>query len=122
MAVPPVVIVTLTSCGHCAEAQAFFRQRGIVPTVIAFDKVGVALRRRIAADMRAQHVDGFPFVMIGGKAVNGWRESSKPKGGTWNTSSCGRRGSRTARATTSAGFAAPACATSTTTTAQSLRP
>jgi len=57
MAVPPVMIVTLTSCGHCVEAEAFFGQRGIVPTVIAFDKVGVALRRRIAADMRAQHVD-----------------------------------------------------------------
>ena len=72
MAVPPVLIVTLTSCGHCVEAQAFFRQRGIVPTVIEFDKVGVALKRRIAADMRAQHVDGFPFVMIGGQAVNGY--------------------------------------------------
>jgi glutaredoxin len=76
MAVPPVLIVTLTSCGHCAEAEAFFRQRGIVPTVIAFDKVGVALRRRIAADMRAQHIDGFPFVMIGGKAVNGYSPST----------------------------------------------
>jgi hypothetical protein len=47
-----------------------------VPTVIEFDKVGVALRRRIAADMRAQHVDGFPFVMIGGKAVNGYSPST----------------------------------------------
>ena len=72
MAVPPVLIVTLTTCGHCVEAQAFFRQRGIDPTVIEFDKVGAGLRRRIAADMRAQHVDGFPFVMIGGKAVNGY--------------------------------------------------
>ena len=72
MKAPPVLIVTLTSCGHCVEAEAFFRQRGIVPTVITFDKVGVALKRRIAADMRAQHVDGFPFVMIGGKAVNGY--------------------------------------------------
>lgn len=76
MAARPVLIVTLTGCGHCEEAQAYFRQRGIVPTVIAFDQVGVALRRRIAADMRAQHVDGFPFVMIGGKAVNGYSPST----------------------------------------------
>ena len=31
---------------------------------------------RIAADMRAQRVDGFPFVMIGGKAVNGYSPST----------------------------------------------
>lgn len=72
MATPPVLIVALTTCGHCAEAEAFFRQRGIVPTVIEFDKVGVELKRRIAADMRAHSVDGFPFVMIGGVAVNGY--------------------------------------------------
>ncbi len=72
MAKPPVLIVSLTTCGHCAEAEAFFRQRGIEPTVIEFDKVGPALKRKIAADMRAHEVDGFPFVMIGGVAVNGY--------------------------------------------------
>jgi glutaredoxin len=72
MAAPPVLIVTLTTCGACAQAEAFFKRRGIVPTIIAFDQVGPELKRRIAADMRAQHVDGFPFVMIGGKAVNGY--------------------------------------------------
>jgi glutaredoxin len=66
------MIVSLTTCGACAEAKAYFRARGIEPTVIEFDNVGVDLRRRIAADMRAQNVDGFPFVMIGGVAVNGF--------------------------------------------------
>lgn len=72
MATPPVLLVTLTTCGHCAEAKAYFQKRGIVPTVIEFDKVGVDLKRRIASDMRANHVEGFPFVMIGGRAVNGY--------------------------------------------------
>lgn len=72
MATPPVLLVSLTTCGHCAEAKAYFQKRGIVPTVVEFDKVGVDLKRRIAADMRAHHVDGFPFVMIGGQAVNGY--------------------------------------------------
>lgn len=69
---PPVMIVALTTCDACAAAEAYFRQRGIVPTVIDFDHAGPELKRRIAADMRAQHVDGFPFVMIGGRAVNGY--------------------------------------------------
>ena len=72
MASPPVLLVTLTTCGACAEAKAYFRARGIEPTVIEFDRVGVDLKRRIAADMRAHHVDGFPFVMIRGVAVNGF--------------------------------------------------
>jgi len=72
MATPPVLLVSVTTCGHCAEAKAYFRERGIVPTLIEFDKVDVGLKRRIAADMRARRVDGFPFVMIGGKAVNGF--------------------------------------------------
>jgi len=72
VATPPVLIVSLTTCGHCAEAKEYFRRRGIVPTVIEFDSVGVELKRKIAADMRAHHVDGFPFVMIGGVAVNGY--------------------------------------------------
>jgi glutaredoxin len=72
MMTPPVLIVSLTTCGHCAEAKAYFQKRGIVPAVIEFDKVGPALKRKIAADMRAHHVDGFPFVMIGGVAVNGY--------------------------------------------------
>jgi glutaredoxin len=72
VATPPVLIVSLTTCDHCAEAKEFFRRRGIVPTVIEFDRVGIELKRRIAADMRAHRIDGFPFVMIGGVAVNGY--------------------------------------------------
>jgi glutaredoxin len=70
------MIVSLTTCGACAEAKAYFRARGIEPTVIEFDMVGVDLKRRIAADMRAHRVDGFPFVMIGGVAVNGFSPST----------------------------------------------
>jgi glutaredoxin len=69
---PPVMIVSLTTCGYCVQAKQFFRARGIEPTVIEFDRVGLDLKRRIAADMRKYHVDGFPFVMIGGKPVNGY--------------------------------------------------
>ena len=39
--------------------------------MIEFDSVGVGLKRKIAADMRAHEVKDFPFVMIGGKAVAG---------------------------------------------------
>ncbi|NLE23583.1 MAG: hypothetical protein GX624_12515 [Actinobacteria bacterium] len=76
MAPPPVLIVTMTGCEACTEAEAYFRRRGIVPTKVAFDQAGPALKRRIAADMRAQHVDGFPFIMIGGVAVNGYSPST----------------------------------------------
>jgi len=76
MATLPVLIVSLTTCEHCAEAKAFFKHLGIEPTVIEFDKVGLALKRQIAADMRAHHIDGFPFVMIGGVAVNGYDPSA----------------------------------------------
>jgi glutaredoxin len=72
MAAPPVLMVTLTTCGHCADAKAYFARRGIKPTVVEFDTANVALRRKIAADMRAHGVDGFPFVMIGGTPVNGY--------------------------------------------------
>ena len=72
MTTPPVLIVSLTTCGHCTQAKAFFRQRGVQPTVIEFDTVGNDLKRRIAADMRAHKIQGFPFVMIGGKAVGGY--------------------------------------------------
>ncbi len=72
MSTPPVMIVSLTTCGYCVQAKAFFKERGIEPTVIEFDRVGLDLKRRIAADMRANHIDGFPFVMIGGHAVNGY--------------------------------------------------
>jgi hypothetical protein len=44
----------------------------VQPTVIEFDTVGNDLKRRIAADMRAHKIQGFPFVMIGGKAVGGY--------------------------------------------------
>ncbi len=72
MATPPVMIVSLTTCGYCVQAKAFFKERGIEPTVIEFDRVGLGLKRKIAADMRAHHIEGFPFVMIGGRAVNGY--------------------------------------------------
>jgi glutaredoxin len=72
VATPPVLIVSLTTCGYCAEAKAFFAKRGITPAVIEFDRVGPDLRRKIAADMRKHGVKGFPFVMIGGRAVRGF--------------------------------------------------
>ena len=72
MATPPVLLVTLTTCGHCAEAKAYFQKRGIVPTVIEFDKVSVDLKRRIAADMRAQPRRRLPVRDDRRKAVNGY--------------------------------------------------
>ena len=72
MATPPVLIVSLTTCGYCAQAKAFFRQRGVTPTVVEFDTASNELKRKIAADMRANGVRGFPFVMIGGRAVEGY--------------------------------------------------
>ena len=72
MADVPVLIVSLTTCGHCAEAKEFFRRRGVTSTVVEFDTVGVDLKRRIAADMRAHKIRGFPFVMIRGEAVEGF--------------------------------------------------
>ena len=72
MATPPVLIVSLSTCGYCAKAKEFFRRRGVQATVIEFDTAGNDLKRRIAADMRAHKVQGFPFVMIGGKAVGGY--------------------------------------------------
>jgi glutaredoxin len=72
VATAPVLIVSLTTCGYCAQAKAFFKQRGVTPTVIEFDTVNNELKRKIAADMRKHNIQGFPFVMIGGKAVAGY--------------------------------------------------
>lgn len=72
MTTPPVLLISLSTCGYCEQAKAYFRTRGIVPTIIEFDSVGVDLRRQIAADMRAAGAQGFPFVKIGGRGVTGF--------------------------------------------------
>lgn len=72
MVAPPVLIVTLAGCEACAEAEAFFAERGIVPTVVAFDEASIDLRRQIAAYMRAEQVAGFPIVIVGRTAVFGY--------------------------------------------------
>jgi arsenate reductase-like glutaredoxin family protein len=72
MKAPPVTIYSLTTCGWSRKAKAFFKERGIGAFVIEYDTVGPALQGKIAAEMRAEGADGFPFVRIGGRVVKGY--------------------------------------------------
>jgi glutaredoxin len=72
VAVPIVTIYSLTTCGWCAKAKAFFRARGVVPYVIEYDMAGADLQRKISAEMRQHGAQGFPFVKIGGHVVSGY--------------------------------------------------
>lgn len=69
---PPVTIYSLTTCGWSKKAKAFFRQRGVDAYVIEYDMVSPDLQQKIAAEMRLQGADGFPFVKIGGSVVKGY--------------------------------------------------
>jgi len=69
---PPVTIYSLTTCGWSRKTKDFFRQRGIDAFVIEYDTVGFDLQRKIAAEMRAEGAEGFPFVRIAGKVVKGY--------------------------------------------------
>jgi glutaredoxin len=72
MAVPTVIIYSLTTCGWSAKAKAFFRERGVSPYVIEYDMAGADLQRKIAAEMRQHGAQGFPFVIIDGHVVAGY--------------------------------------------------
>ena len=69
---PPVTIYSLTTCGWSRKTKDFFKQRGIDAFVIEYDHAGPDLQRKIAAEMRAEGADGFPFVRIAGKVVKGY--------------------------------------------------
>jgi glutaredoxin len=69
---PPVTIYSLTTCQWSRKAKAFFKERGIPAYVIEYDMVGPELQQKIAAEMRADGADGFPFVRIAGKVVRGY--------------------------------------------------
>jgi glutaredoxin len=68
----PVTIYSLTTCGWSRKAKAFFAERGIDPYTIEYDLAGPALRAKIDQEMHDADARGFPFVRIGGVAVNGY--------------------------------------------------
>jgi glutaredoxin len=69
---PPVTIYSLTTCGWSRKAKAYFKERGVSAFVVEYDTAGPDLQRKIDAEMRAAGAHGFPFVRIGGQAVNGY--------------------------------------------------
>ncbi len=69
---PIVTIYSLTTCGWCAKAKAFFRERGINPFVIEYDMAGPELQAKISAELREHGAHGFPFVKIGRHVVPGY--------------------------------------------------
>ena len=70
---PPIVtIYSLTTCGWCAKAKGFFRERGINPFVIEYDMAGPELQAKISAELREHGARGFPFVKIGAHVVPGY--------------------------------------------------
>ena len=72
---PTVVIYSLTTCGWCAKAKAFFRARGIDPLVVEYDMAAPDLQAKLAAEMQQHGADGFPFVKIGRNVVRGFSPS-----------------------------------------------
>ncbi len=73
---PPVTIYSLTTCGWSRKAKEYFKQRGIKAFVIEYDTAGTDLQQKIAAEMRREGAEGFPFVRIGGKVVKGYDPST----------------------------------------------
>ena len=71
-----VTIYSLTTCGWCAKAKAFFRERGINPFVIEYDMAGPELQAKISAELRDHGAHGFPFVKIGRHVVPGYAPES----------------------------------------------
>ena len=70
---PPIVtIYSLTTCGWCAKAKGYFRERGINPFVIEYDMAGPELQAKISAELREHGASGFPFVKIGAHVVPGY--------------------------------------------------
>ena len=70
---PPIVtIYSLTTCGWCAKAKGFFRERGINPFVIEYDMASPELQAKISAELREHGARGFPFVKIGAHVVPGY--------------------------------------------------
>ena len=72
MTPPPVTIYSLTTCQWSRKAKAFFKERGIPAYVIEYDTAGPDLQRKIAAEMKENGADGFPFVRIRGQVVRGF--------------------------------------------------
>ncbi len=73
---PPVTIYSLTTCGWSRRAKDFFRERGVEALVVDYDTAGPAVQQKIAAEMRGEGADGFPFVRIGGVPVKGFDPAS----------------------------------------------
>jgi glutaredoxin len=69
---PTVIVYSLTTCGWCAKAKAYFRERGISPFIVEFDMAGPDLQARISAEMTEHGATGFPFVKIGAHVVPGY--------------------------------------------------
>jgi glutaredoxin len=70
---PPIVtIYSLTTCGWCAKAKGYFRERGINPFVIEYDMAGPELQAKISAELSEHGAHGFPFVKIGAHVVPGY--------------------------------------------------
>jgi glutaredoxin len=70
---PPIVtIYSLTTCGWCAKAKGYFRERGINPFVIEYDMAGPELQAKISAELSEHGARGFPFVKIGAHVVPGY--------------------------------------------------
>ena len=69
---PPVTIYSLTTCGWSRKTKQFFKDRGVSAFVIEYDTAGAELQQKIAAEMRKEGAEGFPFVRIGGVPVRGY--------------------------------------------------
>ncbi len=76
---PPVTVYSLTTCGWSRKAKAYFKRRGIKAFVIEYDTAGAALQQKIAAEMRREGAEGFPFVRIGGRVVKGYDPATYDK-------------------------------------------
>ena len=68
-----VKMYTLSTCPWCARAKKFFKEKKIPVECVEYDLVSPKEQEKIMAEMK-QHGGGnsFPFVMIGGDAVEGF--------------------------------------------------
>lgn len=67
-----VSMYTLSICPSCNKAKKFFTDRRIPFQFINYDLADQATQNKIISELEAEEVEAFPFVRIGGQAVQGF--------------------------------------------------
>ena len=68
-----VTLYTLSTCPWCRKARKFFTEHNIPFEFTDYDLADAATQDGIMRELDAEGASGFPFVRIGGQAVEGYQ-------------------------------------------------